>query len=268
MENGGGGNHFPWAFPDPQIVVPIYRFFVNVHMSLKPYFLNAGSLAWAMNISVMNPMAEEIIIPGVHHSWDYLLWTDILVCPIVEDKLSRTIDFPKGRNWVDFFNHSLVYQGGSRRTFNVPLSAFPAFQRQGSMIPLHVNTDESPWGDARSADCTTLKIALDPTEPSAHQTAIRHWRGQSVDIAYSWDGSRLSFEATPTKQECFILLVSGFADCPASAIDEVDAVVELPQVDTKAVLDDKGVGYVCESSGRFFVRLGDASKGHIVAIDV
>jgi alpha-glucosidase (family GH31 glycosyl hydrolase) len=43
MENGGDNQHRPWAFDNETYV--IYKKFVNIHMELGPYFLNAGTIA-------------------------------------------------------------------------------------------------------------------------------------------------------------------------------------------------------------------------------
>jgi alpha-glucosidase len=40
MENGGNKEHRPWMFDDETL--QIYRNFVKIHMSLKPYFLTVG----------------------------------------------------------------------------------------------------------------------------------------------------------------------------------------------------------------------------------
>lgn len=58
-----------------------------------------------------------------------MLWKDILVAPIVEDSLSRKIEFPKGNDWVYVFDNTVVHKGGSTSTKNYPLSEFPVFHR-------------------------------------------------------------------------------------------------------------------------------------------
>jgi len=75
-------------------------------------------------------------------TYDYKLWHDILVCPISESNItSRAVTFPKGDNWVDWFDSTKVYKGGSTINYHLPnLQTFPVFKRQGSMIPMNVTT--------------------------------------------------------------------------------------------------------------------------------
>lgn len=44
MENGGGGNHEPWAWDGE--TVEIYKKFVNIHYELFPFFYASGSQAF------------------------------------------------------------------------------------------------------------------------------------------------------------------------------------------------------------------------------
>jgi len=47
MENGGGGEHRPWAFDTDGTneTLAIYIYYVHTHLELGPYFLNAGTTA-------------------------------------------------------------------------------------------------------------------------------------------------------------------------------------------------------------------------------
>ena len=62
MENGGDGEHRPWAFNEPNSTdcEDLYRLFVTAHMSLVPYLLNAGAEAYAKpNGSIIVPLAPH-----------------------------------------------------------------------------------------------------------------------------------------------------------------------------------------------------------------
>ena len=95
-------------------------------------------------VPVMYPQANKTdsILQSFHpDSWDYKLWTDILVCPIVRNSTERDVTFPEGDNWVDWWDLSKVYSGGSSSHFVYPLEQFPLFYRQGSLIALHVEEE-------------------------------------------------------------------------------------------------------------------------------
>ncbi len=72
MENGGNKEHRPWMFDDETL--QIYRNFVNLHMSLKPYFLTVGSNALASNYSAITPMSKYTFVVT---NWNYLLGPDV-----------------------------------------------------------------------------------------------------------------------------------------------------------------------------------------------
>lgn len=88
MENGGNGEHRPWAFnaPNTTDTEDSYRTFVEAHMSLVPYLLNAGAEAFAKpNGSIIGPLAahttkedieRDLLFPD---TFDYLLGDNILV---------------------------------------------------------------------------------------------------------------------------------------------------------------------------------------------
>lgn len=54
--------------------------------------------------------------------------------------------FPNGSNWVDWYNTSLVYTGGTTIKRVYPLSQFPAFQQAGAMLPLYVKVEDIGHG--------------------------------------------------------------------------------------------------------------------------
>lgn len=46
--------------------------------------------------------------------YDYTLWHDIHVTPVTENVTEVTVRLPKGDNWVDYWNSSLIYKGGKK----------------------------------------------------------------------------------------------------------------------------------------------------------
>jgi alpha-glucosidase (family GH31 glycosyl hydrolase) len=160
MENGGNHEHRPWMFDQHfrsgNDTVNIYRKFVHAHHELIPYLSAAGAEAYATNKSIMTSLAPETI--WTPSTWDYLLGKDIFVSPIVENVLSKVVEFPKGNDWVDYFNSSAVYKGGSKVNYNCPLGNFPVFKRAGSIIPLDVTRSYVGHGDESSSDHVTLLL--------------------------------------------------------------------------------------------------------------
>ena len=65
-------------------------------------------------------------------TYNYLLGDNILVAPIISNTSAVKITFPAGSSWVYWWNHSLVYAGGSTHAFdNIPLNEFPVFYKKG-----------------------------------------------------------------------------------------------------------------------------------------
>lgn len=85
MENGGGGVHTPWSFD--QETVDIYRQLVLTHYDLKELFLTAGTEAYKLKKSVLEPL----IIQKNLFEWrtiknlGYVLWYTFLVEPIFDE---------------------------------------------------------------------------------------------------------------------------------------------------------------------------------------
>jgi len=252
MENGGGGNHFPWEFDNgtDTTTTDIYRDFVNIHYQLKPYFLSAAALAYVTGDSVIIPLADSVIYP--YHSWDYFLWTDIFVAPIVESSLLRTIDFPSGNDWIFWFNSSQIYHGGLSFTLQIPLSQFPAFHRSGSMLPLHVDTS-SQHGDPSASGYLT--VLIHPLPNHQEQIVVRRWKDVSSELSYIWDDTSFRFTATASTQG-IIVLIKGVSQCP-SMIHEHVYDIRLPSWTKKSKLNLEEWGYFCDKIERqLFVRFG------------
>jgi len=81
------------------------------------------------------------------------------VSPVIENVTSMKVHFPKNNDWVDWWNSSIVYKGGSKVTYNVPLDSFPVFKRVGSIIPMRVESDDSLHGTKKSSNYLTFLIS-------------------------------------------------------------------------------------------------------------
>jgi alpha-D-xyloside xylohydrolase len=124
MENGGGGDHRPWAFDDE--TTDIYRSFVLLHHALIPYLMEEGGRAFAAGTSLMTFFDDA--------EYHYLLGPDIFVAPMLEAGESLGVSFPAGGDWIYLFDRTRIYTGGTSGTLAVPLDEFPVFLRAGSSI--------------------------------------------------------------------------------------------------------------------------------------
>jgi alpha-glucosidase (family GH31 glycosyl hydrolase) len=228
MENGGNDEHRPWKWDSvgSTLVLDTYRTFVHTHLELIPYLLNAGSQALSSNTSVMKPLATQVLFA---HSWDYWLWTDLFIAPVVEAPGdSRVVEFPSGHDFMNYWDSSKVYKGGSTISFSLTVPQFPAFQRVGSMIPLEVTSALTNHGLAPSASTgstqnspLTAMIALVHTQNHVH-TAVKRWREDPMEMWYEWprETQVFRFRSTAHKRGV-IVLIRGINSCPTLVLDEI-----------------------------------------------
>lgn len=124
MENGGGGEHRPWAFDGE--TTEIYRRFTKLHYAIIPYLMEKGAVAFENGESLMK---------FIYNTEDtYLLGPDILVFPVLKSGTTSRIIFPEGAQWVYLFDKTLIYDGGTEADIDVPLNEFPVFLKKGSDI--------------------------------------------------------------------------------------------------------------------------------------
>ena len=124
MENGGGGEHWPWRF-DPETEA-IYKTFTDLHYQLLPYLMAEGARAFDAGTSLMTFVQ--------HGSYDYTLGPDIFVAPMIEPGTQRTVTLPDDGDWTWLFGDHGTFAGGSTQEMEIALDQFPAFVREGSDI--------------------------------------------------------------------------------------------------------------------------------------
>ena len=68
-------------------------------------------------------------------TYNYLLGQDILVAPVTSDPAKVIVTFPKNGSqetqWIYWFNHSQIYNGGDKASFTIPLEELTVFLRTG-----------------------------------------------------------------------------------------------------------------------------------------
>jgi len=288
MENGGSGNHLPWLFDNPTMVTAIYKTFVDIHVQLKPYLLNAGTTALANGESVITPSSSSVILP---HGYTYMLWTDIFVAPLVEDSLTQVVTFPDGNDWIYWFDSSKVYQGGSTANLSVPYTEFPAFHRKGAILTLYGNAVVGDRNDFMNTDDSAVIAMISPVNNNEETTVIRRWRDVSTDLTYKYNnvnGFEFKASATPdasshapsqinpyvpsvVPSRGVMLVLNHVSNCPKKVVDKVHMKV-LPLVSSREHLLSSSSsphesGYFCDSQKhKVVVKFGDnlVDGAHVV----
>lgn len=146
--NGGNTNHLPW-FHDSE-TVDIYRYFATLHSELVPYIFSYG---------VESHLSGESIIRSPDRTrWQHQLGEEIFVSALTSSASQKSVTFPEGADWIDYWDHSTVYQGGSTLDYSAPLDRYPIFIKAGAIIPMHVRNSLTGHGDEASAGKETILI--------------------------------------------------------------------------------------------------------------
>jgi alpha-D-xyloside xylohydrolase len=124
MENGGGGEHRPWIFDSE--TQSLYRVYTNLHYQLIPYLKAQALLAWAESRSMVTFTDKA--------TYRYLLGPDVFVAPVIESDNIVEVTFPAEGRWVFLFDRGRVLEPASTHTFNIPLTQYPVFLREGSEL--------------------------------------------------------------------------------------------------------------------------------------
>jgi hypothetical protein len=144
--NGGEAQHLPWYW-DTQ-TVDIYRYFATLHSELAPY-----NFSYSVESNLTGTtMVRNSDKTKAHHQ----LGNEIFVSVITSDTTSKTVYFPSGSKWIDYWNEGTVYDGGTSTNYNAPLDKYPVFIKAGAVIPMNVKTSVTGHGDATSTGKTTL----------------------------------------------------------------------------------------------------------------
>jgi alpha-glucosidase (family GH31 glycosyl hydrolase) len=152
MENGGsnGGlaEHLPWHWDTA--TTDIYRYFATLHSELGSYNFSYGVEAHLTGKSIVRA-------PDKMRS-QHLLGDQLFVSVITTDVTTKSVTFPTGSSFIDYWDESKVYAGGSTLTYSAPLAAYPLFIKAGAIIPLDVKTSVTGHGDASSAGKVSVLI--------------------------------------------------------------------------------------------------------------
>lgn len=258
FENGGENEHRPWMFEPPQLTTDIYRYFVNLHMSLSTYLLSAGSDAFEKGHSIITPIASKPFLPWDSPStYAYFLGPSVFVDPVLKHNASvQNVHFPSGNNYVDWRNNSLIFQGGSTVLYPVPLDgsfAYPVFHLQGHLLVRNMRPVTIPL--AASED-EPINVLLPCPRPSmSHSITVRRWRMTSQDISYVFvNGTHLEFKLSAHPRRVSLTL-SGVHVTEASNLVSGATLAVVPSKESGGVFHIPDIS--CKQSGAHVVlRLG------------
>ena len=127
---------------------------------------------------LMRPLFfEEPANKALYGSAEGYLWgDDFLVFPVTDSKIQeKTVYFPKGSRWIDYYQPTKVYEGGQSLAVATAEDHIPVFVRSGSVIPLSADLNA---GNARM-EKITLNYYFD--ENSSTQSTVYFDDGTTVN---------------------------------------------------------------------------------------
>ena len=233
-------------FPEPEITTAIYKYFVDLHHSLSSYLLTSGSNAYDAGTSLIRPVAKKPLLPFSKPStYDYFLGPSIFVSPIVQPNVTTTlVKFPKGQDYVDWNNNTLVYKGGTSISFSAPVTStrYPVFHVQGNLLVRNFFPKTNADLYLKPED-ETLEIFLPvPRLGDKHSISVRHYLQLSHDISYHYVSKQklvLYFSAHPRN---VVLRITG-VDKPSLVTDVNGKKMEWTNNDAlEIVVPSKNIG--------------------------
>ena len=144
--NGGHGERALWNRSRDEL--EIIRTFTWLHTEMQPYIYS---------IVVTAHRGAKPLIRPVKGKYQYMFGDAFLVAPIFQDTTYRSMILPGGQ-WRYFFDDKEMITGPKRLERDFPLSEYPVYVRNGSIIPLNVQRRYTDLGDESSKDFTTLLI--------------------------------------------------------------------------------------------------------------
>lgn len=152
----------PYHFPSKQ---DITRRWIKMRYEWLPYNYTLAYENASQGLPLVRPL-DFRSTSGASNAdvTDEYLWGDeVLVAPVfTKGARSRRVIFPAGATWIDWFNPSLTYRGGTSATVKAPLDRMPLFVKAGSFIPQYLQ----PIGHTGEYDPSKLTVKYFPSADS------------------------------------------------------------------------------------------------------
>lgn len=140
MEVMSEANISPWNFDSKEggtKALDTYRKYSILHMSLFPYRYAAAQEATRTGMPIMRALVlnnQDDPLARIRKD-EYLFGPDLLVAPIIDENLSRTVYLPKNSPiWLDLWT-GLPFPGGTTLVAQAPLDTIPVYVRAGAVLP-------------------------------------------------------------------------------------------------------------------------------------
>lgn len=112
-------------------------YYMQLRYLLMPYLYSLAGMAWHDDYTLMRPLAMDFTsdLEARNVGDQFMLGPALMVAPVYEyGARSRSLYFPKGRAWYDFYTGRRT-EGGRREEVQAPYERIPLFVPEGSIIP-------------------------------------------------------------------------------------------------------------------------------------
>ncbi len=147
MENVPKGKQ-PWDSMFPPELMQIYQYYSTLHRELAPYIASYDRHAFETKTPILRNMNSA--------RFSAQLGDEIFVKYVTNYTNRVRVKFPAGE-WINYWDESQVFPGGSNAYVSVPLGREPIFIKRGAIIPME------------SANALTVNVF-----PTNHST-FRYW---------------------------------------------------------------------------------------------
>ena len=232
-------NTDPWRAEYPPDIVKTYRYWAWLHRELVPYFY---SYAYRMYETPNRPLLRRGPMADAFRVGDQIY------APFVTSA-TRTMDvtLPFGQ-WIYYWDESRV-ASGTVSGLSVPLGGEPIFIRQGSIIPMDVETSQTGHGTAESAGSLTVLVYPSGTSTFRYRPDAREdWITFTSTLA---DGSQLTLASDTAPRQPVLYRIGRWETAPESV--QVDgATVRVNQGGTLARATSEPAVNGLRQSGWFY----------------
>jgi alpha-D-xyloside xylohydrolase len=131
-----GKGNTPWYSPYTSVTVTAVKQTSNLHHDLIPYIRSFTYEATQTGIPVMRALFLEA--PDDSNTWnindEYFFGSEFLIAPIITEGGERTVYFPEGTKYLEYFNKTDVFEGGDSTDVALDLTAIPAYVTAGAIV--------------------------------------------------------------------------------------------------------------------------------------
>ncbi|HPM76513.1 MAG TPA: glycoside hydrolase family 31 protein [bacterium] len=250
MENGGGGEHRPWMYDTE--TEDIYRKFVLFHEQLLPYLYSQGAEYYDDGLSLLRPIDKW--------TWHYNLGDDLLVAAMVNPGTVKTVKFPEGATWINYWTGE-EYAGGTEEKLDFPFDQYPVFVRKGAIVPMDNSLHETVFPVKADERAPIIAVIY----PAAGEKSFNVYEegGTGANISYTLQ-EEMTIRLSATERQYAFRLMN--VDTPTKVSAEPYGV--LAAAAGLQALEEAESGWYYDPAAReLWIKPGAADRGLMVTVE-